>query len=395
MDSEFRKLDGSWGIVTQTQMTPDTLEVPLVACGGKPDKHRGVFKGRVLSGVTRNPLADVTISYAHSQGRCETSTDRYGEYAITVEAWAGVGSTRRKISYSKEGFEAVDAFYQVALGQSTWVEPLALVPEYSRGMRLGAIVGVMRSSSTGKRILQVCSCTVCQSPSVHLRRGAHSQDTRVMARSKIKHGKFAFRRLMPGVYTVEMKAECYIPRLATLVVLSGRLAVLSQNVFMVPQFVMLNKPRLRFVLTWAKLPLDLDLHLLVPQEQAGIKGLWAEVAASQSVGHKGSYNHRMYNSKHLKIYFNGKGSQERAPFSELVVNSTHGFGPEELIVHKPFYGRYMLYVRKKGQDVPLEQSNAKVEIFKDNDLIETVHIEAHGSSLTKRIWNVIALMGKV
>ena len=54
----------------------------------------------------------------------------------------------------------------------------------------------------------------------------------------------------------------------------------------------------------------------------------------------------------------------------------------------------MLYVRKSGQDVPLERSEASLEIFKNNELLETVHVQAHGSSLTKRIWNVLSFEGK-
>ena len=54
----------------------------------------------------------------------------------------------------------------------------------------------------------------------------------------------------------------------------------------------------------------------------------------------------------------------------------------------------MLYVLRKGQGVPLERSEASVEVFKNNKLLETVHIRSHGTSLTKSIWNVLSFEGK-
>lgn len=56
--------------------------------------------------------------------------------------------------------------------------------------------------------------------------------------------------------------------------------------------------------------------------------------------------------------------------------------------------RYMLYVRKIGQVVPLQRTEASVDIFKNNDLLETIHIKSHGSSLTKRTWNVMSFLGE-
>merc|ERR1712167_358373 len=59
----FNKLDGSWGLVQETKL-PNRPLIPLVACGGHPDKQHGVIRGKALTAQHHRPLAGVRISYS-------------------------------------------------------------------------------------------------------------------------------------------------------------------------------------------------------------------------------------------------------------------------------------------------------------------------------------------
>jgi len=260
--NELKTLNGDWGIVKELPL-PSTPDIPLVACGGKADKEHGVLRGKVLCARTGKPLPRARISYSHSRGRCETSTDRYGEYSITVEVWESTGgSGERKITYSKNGYQTALAFYKVVLGKSKWVPAVALPHRYFRGSARGEVKGVVRSSSTGHRIIKSCPCNVCVKPVVKVRQGANAKSTRILGEAKVIRGKFRIWRLIPGVYTLELQVQCFIPRLTTVVVESGKTTHLSKRVFLVPEFVMTDEPRLRFLLTWGARPANLDLHLV-------------------------------------------------------------------------------------------------------------------------------------
>ena len=195
---EFKTLNGDWGIVKQSPL-PSTPLIPLVACGGKADKEHGVLKGKVLCARTGKPLPRARISYSHSRGRCETSTDRFGEYSITVEVWESTGgSGERKIIYSKNGYQMAFAFYKVVLGKRKWVPAVALPHRYFRGSARGEVKGVVRSSSTGHRIIKSCPCNVCVKPVVKVRQGANAKSTRVLGEVKVIRGKFRIPGLIPG-----------------------------------------------------------------------------------------------------------------------------------------------------------------------------------------------------
>lgn len=113
----------------------------------------------------------------------------------------------------------------------------------------------------------------------------------------------------------------------------------------------------RFRLSWGEEPRDLDLHL--------IDGNGEEIY----YGNRNSLNDDMV----------------------LDTDLTSGFGPETITINKQNPGKYRLFVYNYSYySSSFDNSNAKIEVFKGNDLIKTINISPDNEG---RYWNVLELEG--
>jgi uncharacterized protein YfaP (DUF2135 family) len=95
-------------------------------------------------------------------------------------------------------------------------------------------------------------------------------------------------------------------------------------------------------LEWGQLPADLDLYALLPSTDG---------------------DHRI-------AYFN-PGTIETSPWVGLKSDIKHGYGPEEIIVHKAMAGRYRFAVNRYSKDVPLAGCGATVTLTQQNGNVQT------------------------
>jgi len=112
----------------------------------------------------------------------------------------------------------------------------------------------------------------------------------------------------------------------------------------------LDAGQMRFVLNWGADPRDLDSHLNTPE----IEG----------------------NTYH--IYYSDQGSTTSAPYAALDHDITSGYGPETMTIYDMFAGTYQYYIYKYSGEGPITASQAVVQIYGQNGLLQTLQVPTNG-----------------
>jgi PKD repeat protein len=118
----------------------------------------------------------------------------------------------------------------------------------------------------------------------------------------------------------------------------------------------------RFVLTWGEQPLDLDSHMKTPVIE-------------------GTAYH---------IFYLYKGSTKSAPYDTLDIDDITSFGPETMTIYQIKPGEYHYFIYNFSGSPDITTSNAVVQIFNDNGLLQTLQVPTSGSGL---YWDVFTLDG--
>ena len=120
---------------------------------------------------------------------------------------------------------------------------------------------------------------------------------------------------------------------------------------------------IRFVLNWGADPPDLDSHLNTP------------VIEGQA----------------YHIYYQNQGSATTAPYAALDHDVTQGYGPETMTIYQKFSGTYQYYIYDfTGGAIPITASQAVVQIYDENGLMQTLQVPGTGSG---RYWYVCDMNG--
>jgi PKD repeat protein len=118
----------------------------------------------------------------------------------------------------------------------------------------------------------------------------------------------------------------------------------------------------RVVLTWAEQPLDIDSHLKTPIIE-------------------GTAYH---------IYYQNYGSASTPPYAQLDIDDTESFGPETVTIYQLKPGEYHYYVHNYSQTPAITTSNAVVQVYNENGLMQTFNVPTAGEGL---YWDVFKLSG--
>lgn len=119
---------------------------------------------------------------------------------------------------------------------------------------------------------------------------------------------------------------------------------------------------MRFVLNWGASPLDIDSHLNTPS----IEG------------------------QTYHIYYGSQGSATSAPYAALDHDVTSGYGPETMTIYQMFEGTYQYYIYNYSGSPEITTSQAVLQIYNDNGLMQTLQIPTTGTGL---YWNVCEING--
>jgi len=217
---------------------PDFPVVPTVVCNAPLSKETGIIRGKVRHALTLKPLPHVKLEFDHSQGRCVAASDQDGNFKVTVELWSTQAShsrPRRKVKFTKDGFEGTTANFVVQPNAERFVETFDLVPkpqpvrelgdgllEYNATESLGVLSGALLSSATGKFITTEC-CKLCNAAKLHFRHGVQNEDGEpIHTHAVAKDAVFKIPDLKPGSYTMQIDAPCYVPHYFTVAVIPGQ-----------------------------------------------------------------------------------------------------------------------------------------------------------------------------
>ena len=376
--------------------------IPVVACDQPANKDRGVVRGLVLHAETGKPLRNVKLEFDHSQGRCLAATDRYGNFKISMEVWStDTLHPRRNVRFSKDGFYKTTASFEVSPNAESWVPTFDMVPEAAdtKLAELGSsngddyisgdILGNLISSATGKKITMDC-CKVCNAVRLHLRHGVDmAGGDPVHTHTTSKDGKFHIKNVPPGTYTMQVEAPCYAPHHATVAVIPAQKKKYDNGIVLAPSFGKFDgENKIRFVMTWDKKPDNLLMHLLIADAKE--KKTWTEVTHEQSTDHVANFKQRMYNGHGMKIVSKGKGTLHDKPYAEMTHREVSGYGPNEMVIDKMMPGSYTLYVQRIGDQLnSIQKSGAKIAVYENDELINTVVVPSDSISMTKDFWHVM------
>ncbi|NTW24685.1 MAG: PKD domain-containing protein, partial [Lentimicrobium sp.] len=124
---------------------------------------------------------------------------------------------------------------------------------------------------------------------------------------------------------------------------------------------------LRFVLNWGQLPYDLDSHLNTPSIE-------------------GTPYH---------IFYGSQGSATSAPYAALDHDDTDSYGPETMTIYQLFDGTYQYYIHNYSTSPDITTSQAVLQIYNDNGLLQTLQVPTSGTGLYWYVCDVNGANGQL
>ncbi|MDQ6611426.1 MAG: carboxypeptidase regulatory-like domain-containing protein [Gemmatimonadota bacterium] len=323
---------------------PDTVAVQMtIATVGR-------FTGLVLSAQNSQPIVGATATILRSSdnvqvdqvttgtdGRFTSNAIAAGSYSIVITANGAVSTTI--------------ANQQLAGGTTVPVSTLPTVVLAMANAASGIISGAVHDATNDQLV---------GGATVELRAGVNNTTGTVIATvTTTQNGTYAFALQPPGTYTVRATKATYASSTVNTVVSGGN--VVAPVLFISPGTA---SSLWRFVLSWGLTPLDLDAHLTGP------------ISASTSRFH---------------VFYFSRGSATTSPFATLDVDQTNCCGPETITIAQQFPGIYRYYVNNFSQESPLSTSNARVDVYFGNALVNQFFVPAQPGT----IWTVFEISGTV
>jgi uncharacterized membrane protein len=161
-----------------------------------------------------------------------------------------------------------------------------------------------------------------------------------------------------GTHAVAASAEGYISYSNNQVVIPDG-GMLEMQIALSPN---LEAGQYRFALTWSETPADLDAHLLTP----------------------------LINDTSYHVYYQDQGSAASPPYAVLDIDDQFGFGPETITIYELKEGEYRFYVHNYTGAPDISLSNAVVQIFNENGLVQTLQVPVSG---TGQYWDICTIDG--
>lgn len=261
------------------------------------------------------------------------------------------GSTVRLQAVPAEGW----AFLRWEGDASGSTNPLTLTIDRQKQVKavfaqVGNVTGVIKNSRTGGVIKDV---------QVKLRNGENAQTGQVVAQAvTLENGSYTINKLLAGTYTMELSANGYHTKYATVIINANATATKNENIMPVAEEI----TEFSVVLTWDSEPRDLDSHLTGP------------ISNSDDRFH---------------VYFgNRQHTENGVVYAELDTDETGGFGPETITTFKEVDGVYRYFVYNWTGTPSISESGAVVELYKDGRVVQTFRVP---QGQVGRYWHVFEI----
>ncbi|MCM3162607.1 hypothetical protein [Metabacillus litoralis] len=197
---------------------------------------------------------------------------------------------------------------------------------------------------------------------IKFREGTGTQEGEVVAEATTdKYGYYSVN-LPSGSYTGEFSKQGYVT--------SYMIASAPTDVFNVDQNETAIRAaatnELKIMLEWGEDPSDLDSHLVA------------------IVSNGEEQYHTWYADKEFVL--------GETTYADLDWDDTNSYGPETTTIRKLVDGEYTFYVHNFSGETPLNESGAKVKIFKGNALVAEQEFNVPSSGSNERYWEVFKLI---
>jgi hypothetical protein len=165
-----------------------------------------------------------------------------------------------------------------------------------------------------------------------------------------ENGKYVVRNIRSGQTTFSIEADGYVKGIENLVITGNMIGSRASDFFLSPRAL---SGDWRTVLTWGQYPTDLDVYLY-------------SSAAS------------------CRVYYGAKKQTCLGATVTLDTDDRNGFGPETVTIKNAgdFSSTFLFYVHlyedTHSPKTPLQESRAKVEIYRGNHRLQTMEINTNG-----------------
>ncbi len=173
-------------------------------------------------------------------------------------------------------------------------------------------------------------------------------------------GYYSFEGVSSGHYTITAQKENYAKVSNSITVSDDETTSLNFSLPLIS-----NPSDIVITLSWGEYPDDLDSHLWLPEQTP------------------------------YHIYFQNGGNLDVIPFTQLDVDDTNSFGPENITIRQQFDGRYVYAVHNYSGSPPITTSSATVTVVKDGRLTQTFEVPMVGDGLWWYVFDYDAETGNI
>lgn len=286
------------------------------------------------------PLKDVNVvlKTTYSDSSISECTSNYdGNYILKI-----YDNDYNLIEYNKDGYlpeiQYIDGKFD---SKNNYCENVELIPIDYNGY--GNIEGIIFDSQTGEKVSGVL---------MRFRKGINNKKYEVEAEIvSNEYGCYSIN-LPAGNYCVELLSPfgdeySYLQSYFNVIVIGG--ATISDQNGVISRS--LNDDKMRIVLTWDELPLDLDAHL------------------------EGSYFNEKFHVYYNKKYYIHDGHT----IAFLDVDDVSSYGPETITVVDSKKTKFTYYVYNFSQNPDIKLSNAVVWVYLNDETLRfNVPVDGHG-----------------
>jgi len=320
----------------------------------------GQISGIVKDAVSGNPISDAYVTVFQGDEFIITiPTDSSGSYDIQKL----LPNTNYHITISKDNYNNIDYHNIEVIGeQTTYLETILQLEETIE--QQGNAEGYVYNALDGTGIDGI---------DIALRQGINVTEGEIVATATTNStGFYSIENLPFGNYTGEIVNDDYLTNFFTITCIGGQ-TTKNNNTTISP---ILTEDQIRIILTWGDTPDDLDSHFTGPLadgERFHLYWLYAEYCPTHD-------------------------DCEGSPWPDFVrldIDDTEQEGPETITLDKQQEGTYRYSVhdfsnRKSTDSLALANSNARVKIYKGDQLISTFNCPNKGGTL----WTVFEIVNQ-
>lgn len=315
--------------------------------------------GRVVDGDTQEGIGGARVTYETDHGQAGTlTTAADGSFSFAFASDARATAYVVHATASAAGYVATTLRRAQVRPAGNPIESLQLVRE-----RVAA-----DSTLTGKALDVRTGLGIARAMVTLARGQGATADGGFASVFTDAQGRYAFSALAAGTYTLLASADGYIAGGSRTAVSVAPGATRQQDVGLSPSG---TAAEVRIVLTWGRVPADLDAHLTGPN----------------GPGEAGRFH----------AYWSNRLDPNAAPFAGLDLDDTNGNGPETITVTRLHAGgvyRYSVRDYTNGSAVTAPQelgrSGATVQVYTWDRSI-TFHVPSRPGNL----WTVFEMTGDI